>query len=125
MKNIYFSVAIAAILSLSACSDDDDDNSEQSSSSGSDSVSACLIPATASPTMIFSLCWEGKNLTQQKCDAIANDYKDIGAGDVEILDSCPEDGLTDSCSSENGTVYRYNYGTAPIPMPCTSLLSRL
>jgi len=130
MKNIYFGLAIAAVLSFSACSSDDDDeksssSNNPSSSSGSGSISACLISANPSPTMKFSLCWEGKNITKSKCDAIANDYRTSGAGDGEIMDSCPKDDLTDSCSSENGTVYRYNYGTVDIPMPCQSLLVRL
>jgi len=65
-------------------------------------------------------------MTQEKCDGIASAYKSRGAGDGEIMPSCPEE-ETDSCQSETGTgsVYMYNSGTSPIPMQCTSLLTVL
>jgi len=133
MKSIYFGVAIATILTFSACGENENDNNEpssssdvsSSSSSGSNPSVACYISANIpSMSMKFSLCWESETMTQSKCDGIANDYKSSGAGDGKIEDSCPEN-ETDKCSNDKGTVYIYNQGTAPIPMPCQSLLGRL
>jgi len=138
MKNIYFGVAFAAILSFSACSEDTEPDKSSSSSNPSSSSSlnlssssnqishpipACLISAkNLQVSMDFSLCWESATMTQEKCDQIAADYSAWVTGEA-VPASCPYS--EDHCSSANGSVYRYNNGEMPIPMPCESLLNRL
>jgi len=133
MKNIYFGLAIATILTFSACGENETGNNEQSepssssdlslsSSSSSNPIVACYISANISPAMKFSLCWEGATMTQEKCNAIIHDYQSLVTS-YEMKSSCPDS--EDNCNSEKGYVYRYNHGTGPIPMACASLLPRL
>jgi len=117
MKNIYFGLIFATIFAFSACSDDNDNNEPSSSSdatSSSSSIShlspACHIPA---PEAGFSLCWENAAMTQTICDKIANDYKKMGAGTGQMMDVCPEGGV--SCSSQTGATNAYVYNQPAMP----------
>jgi len=127
MKNIYFGVAIAAILSLSACSDDDEDNKEQSSNPNSTpSSSSCPIshisPACYVTANGYSLCWENEKMTEEKCNNIIKKYKDMGAIAGEFKDSCPDEGIKTSCSSETCEVNAYTYGN---PIPTCEMIAKI
>jgi len=115
MKNIYFGIAFTAILALSACSDDDSepDNNVPSSSSGpiSHISPACYVPAKDG----YFLCWETVDMTETICGKIADKYKDLGAMTGEFMTSCPDEGLTTSCSSPTGEVNAYIYGQPVMP----------
>jgi len=137
MKNIYFGVAIAAILSFSACSEDTEPDKSSSSSTPSSSSNSgpisrvnksCFVIANPPqpPGFNFSLCWESETMTQEKCDKIADDYKAfVTSYEMKPSSPCPDS--EDNCHPENGqgNVFRYNNGTSPIPMDCAVLLGRL